>query len=48
MVTRWAHNPKMVGSIPTLATIKNGFSNLKNLFRKNRKQIHSELINKAS
>jgi len=46
MVTRWAHNPKMVGSIPTLATIKNGFSNLKNLFRKNRKQTHSELIKK--
>jgi len=32
--------------IPTLATKKNGFSNLKNLFRKNRKQTHSELIKK--
>ena len=46
MVTHWAHNPKIVGSIPTLATKKNGFSNLKNLFRKNRKQTHSELIKK--
>ena len=46
MVTRWAHNPKMVGSIPTLATIKNGFGNLKNFYVKNK--AHSELINKAS
>jgi hypothetical protein len=42
MVTRWAHNPEISGSIPEAATTKNGYSNLKNLFEKQKTTCHSE------